>query len=199
MSRELIVKQLFEHFYNKVYKGSSFVVDLDKQQARKLISNFLALLYKQVVPEAVGINLLIDYYTFAFEQYVGKNLKRNISLNWIIGKKMVTRWFDRQDSWRYYSDNFLREYQINTDELRSLLIEQHQPESSSLQIFQSEELEKKRYPDAHGRLFNCATYTTMFNHRSAICTRCGQRDACKQTLSKLNPKLYSNRGYAKTA
>lgn len=189
------IKVLFEHFYSKVHRHS-YNLGLDRYINQKLIHSFEQHLQQYVNEQTIGINLLIDYFAFAFGYYSDKKLQRNISLNWIIGKKMIKRFFERQEGWDYYTQKFLHEYQVNVDELKSRLQEQETKEEKDyLKIHKSEELEKARTPDTEARVYSCLNTTTLFNHRSTICVMCHQKVFCKQLLRKTNQNLYEKRGY----
>ncbi len=195
MDKEKVVVKLFEHFYNKVYKDN-FKIDLDLNNQRQLVKNFVELLMKQYTYNTVGINFMIDVFAFGFSYYSDKLLKRKISLNWIIGKKLLKRFKERKDGTDYHTSNFLREYDINVDELRSSLIVQ-ESEFDYLSLNKVEEATKGRMPDTEGRLYNCMRDTTMFNHRSPICITCHSKVTCKRILSELSPMVFKRRGYEK--
>lgn len=190
MDRVAVVKRLFEHFYNKLYK-SNHKIDLSVARNKTLITNFIDLLIKQYTLEAIGSQFLFNYIAYSFEQYANKNLKRRISLNWIVGRKMFSKWLNRRDSWDYYVDKFLREHSVDLQLIDLVNEEKKDP----LATYRSEELEKSRLPDSEARVYNCLQTTTLYNHRSLICITCHQRSFCKQLLNKVNPKLYASRGY----
>jgi hypothetical protein len=190
------IKQLYEIFYSKTHQESYFL-DLSNERNQKFIENFFINLGDIVSFETIGPNLLIDYFAFAFYYYSSLETKRNITFNWIIGKKMIKRFFEREKGWDYYVDNFLRENQINTDTIRSKLVEEKQ-EKNYLAIHQEEELEKARCADTEARVYSCLNTTTLYNHRSHVCLLCHQKQFCKQLLKKVNPSLYENRGYGAT-
>lgn len=188
-----IIKELYEYFYFKtLYKP--YTLDLLRERNSKFVTNFLINLDKFVSLETVGVNLLIDYFSYSFAYYSSLDTQRDISLNWIIGKKMIKRFFgEKTGGWDYHVDNFLREHQISKDEIRSKLVVQE--EKSYLKVHPSEESEKSRVPDTEARIYNCLNYTTLFNHRSIICLTCHQKIFCRQILKKTNPDLYAKRGY----
>jgi hypothetical protein len=150
----------------------------------------------QYGPEVVGINYLIDYFSFGFHYFDSKHLKRNISLNWIAGKKLLKRFIERKDGEDYYTKEWLRENSINLDELRAALVKEEQSEKINyLSTNPIEEANKSRLPDTEARLYSCATLTTLYNHRSPVCVTCLQKKSCKSILKAVNPILFKNRGY----
>lgn len=187
------VVKLFEFFYNKLYK-TNFKLDLSLNNQAKIVRNFIDLLAKQYTYDTVGINFLIDYFSFGFHYFYTKKLKRNISLNWIVGKKLFTKYIERKEGTDYYTSEFLREYQINIDDLRSALIEVP-PNVGYDKVDDSEEMIKSSIADGAARLYSCMIGTTMFHHRSITCVMCKQKTTCKDLLQKINPSLYRNRGY----
>lgn len=184
--------KLFEHFYNKVYKDN-FKLDLDVNNQRQMVKNFVNLLTRQYTYDTIGVNFLIDVFAFGFSYYSSKILKRKISLNWIVGKQLLKRFQERKDGTDYHTSNFLREYNINIDELRSSLIED-QPVDYLL-LNKIEEMNKGRLADSQARLYSCLINTTLYNHRSPICIICHQKRDCKNLLSSINQIAFKNRGY----
>lgn len=195
MDYEKVISLLFDYFYNKIYK-TNFRLDLSFNNQQKIVSNFVDLLARQYSLDSLNVNFFITYMAWAFSQYSDKELKRRISLNWIIGKKLLQRWLEKKDSWDYYTSNFLREYDINIDTLRSSLVEEEQEnEVDYLKIHNSEEIIKSQLPDTEARIYNCLNGTTLYNHRSLNCVICHQRGGCKQLLKKIYPEIAKKRGY----
>lgn len=182
--------KLFEYFYNHLYK-TNFKLDLSINNQDKVLSNFVKELEKRVI--GVSNNFLVSFLSFGFAYFYTKRLKRKITLNWIASKKLLTRFLAREEGTDYYTREFLREYNINLDELRSYLVEQQ--EVDYLALDKQEELNKARLPDSDARLYNCLQDTTLYNHRSAICLICHQKTFCKNLLKTTNNFVYKKRGY----
>lgn len=190
------VKLLFEYFYLHIYR-TAYNFDLDQIQNIKFVSSFESGLKKIISPEIIGVNFLIEYFAFAFYYYNEKELRRDIVPNWIIGKKMIKRFFERESGWDYYTSEFLREYNINVDEIKIRLHQiSEEKEKNYWTISVSEEREKSRVSDTEARVYNCLKTTTLFNHRSVVCRTCNQKSFCRLLLKKVNPSLYDKRGYA---
>jgi len=115
--------KLFEYFYNHLYK-TNFKLDLSINNQDKVLSNFVKELEKRVI--GVSNNFLVSFLSFGFAYFYTKRLKRKITLNWIASKKLLTRFLAREEGTDYYTREFLREYNINLDELRSYLVEQQE-------------------------------------------------------------------------
>lgn len=188
------VVRLYEHFYNKKYK-SHFKVDLDKAGQRKLVDNFIKLLAQQFGIHSVGYNMICDAISYSFSYWSSKNTKRTISLNWIIGKKTITRWLERKEGTDYYTEQFLFENSIDLSSLKQQLAEQDVQEDKPI-LDPSEELEKARFT-GQAQLYHCSQFTTLYHHKSIICLKCGNRAACKKLLKDTKPRLFSKRGYVK--
>ncbi len=185
------VCKLFDHFYQKIYKNN-YKLDLSINNQLKQVNNFVDLLIQQFGLNAVGTNLILDYICFSFHYWHSKNTKRNISLNWIIGKKTFKRWVDRKSGNNYYTQQWLNEMGINLDYLRQEIFEQ---ELQHKGLDPAEEIEKLRF---HGdaRLAHCIQFTTMYHHKSINCLGCESKSTCKKLLSINRPQLFKARGYA---
>lgn len=192
MNFEQVCVKLFDYIYQKVYRGTHFKLDLSISNQKKILENFNKLVCNHLnMPEGyIPINYLIDYYCYSFSIFANKDLKRKISMNWIIGKKTFKKWKEKKEEQMYYVDKFITEYNINIDDLRSSLHEGKEPDN----VDQTEEIEKLRF---HGeaRLYNCIQNTTLYNHRSINCIGCENRTVCKKLLKTKFPKTYKKRGY----
>lgn len=181
---------IFDFFYQRIYKSPGFQLDLDVNNQRKQVDNFVKLISKHYPLQSIGTNFLIEYFCFAFHYWSDKVTKRRISLNWIIGKKLFQRWLDKADSQKYFDDRFLYENDINLDVLRFNLAQLEEKQG----LDASEEIEKQRHR-GEARLFHCLQYTTMYNHRSEICRMCSENITCKKLLKVEYPAIYRKRGY----
>ncbi len=190
MDYHKLVQKLFDYFYYKIHKNH-YKLDLDLNNHKKIIDNFVKLLAQHYQLPSIDTNFLILYFTFAWEYYSNKHLKRNVSLNWIVGKKTFQRWLEKRDSTTYYNNKFLKEYGINIDQLKQDL---HEDQSEAIGLDPVEELEKKRFT-GEAVLFNCLLHTTLYNHKSLICLQCPYKKDCKDMLKKTHPRIYKNRGY----
>lgn len=191
MDYHKLVQKLFDFFYKKVYKNPNYKLDLELSNHRKVIDSFVKLLSQYYQLPSIDVNFLIAYFVFSFEYWSNKKIKRNVSLNWIVGKKTFQRWLEKRDSSSYYNSKFLKEYDISLDQLKQDL---HEEESEAKGLDPAEELEKQRFT-GEAIMFNCLLTTTLYNHRSIICLRCEHKVTCKKVLKESYPKIYKNRGY----
>jgi hypothetical protein len=186
------VSKIFDYFNYKRYKNANYKLDLSRNKQHKQVDNFIQLFSKHYPLPSIGINLLVDYFSFAFEYWSNKETKRNVSLGWIIGKKTFQRWLEHSDHSAYFNRKFFLEYDINIDQLKQDLFAS---ETVLPDLDHVEELEKQRH-DGVARFYHCVQYTTLYNHRSGICLLCSQRTDCKILLKTKYPITYKKRGYA---
>lgn len=184
-----IVACLFDYFYYKLYKYS---YKLDSTRARVKINNYLKRLSKTYPIQSLGISFFYSYFCFAFEFWSNKTTKRRITLDWIIGKKMIDRWISRSSHSNYFSGKFVKEYDIDLNHVIESLVDQQEIQRG---IDPAEELEKTRHGKSEVQLLHCLHFTTLYNHKSIHCISCKQRDTCKEFLKKLHPQTYKRRGY----
>lgn len=193
MVYEKAVIKLFHYFHDRVYREhkQKFRLNLEISNQRKVIENFVNLIIAQVNLPGLPINYLVDYFCFSFHYWSTKVTKREVTLSWIIGKKTFSKWLEKKDGTNYYTDKFLKEYNIDLHRLRQELSDEK--EAPSLDV--SEEVEKNRFVDPDAKLYNCTINTTMYNHRSINCLGCQNKQVCKSMLKDLFPQLYKKRGY----
>jgi hypothetical protein len=185
------VAKLFTYFHYKIYRSSSFKIDLSKGNQKKQVDTFLQLLANQYGLPSISPSFLIEYFVFQFSQKHDWATSMKIQLNWIIGKKAFDTWVNRNEHHSYFSGKFTQEYDINVYELKQQLFELELQEQG---LDPAEELEKERF-DGSARLFNCLQNTTLYNHKSPTCISCSERVHCKNFLLKQNKRLYEQRGY----
>jgi len=184
------VKRLYDYFFNKVYR-SHVDLNLTSELNRKMIDNFAKVVGAQLNLPNVGINYLVEYFTFQFKYWSDKTTARRLTLNWVIGRKALRRWRDHHPEVRYYVRRFVKEHGLDLDALRRELA----PEPEPTVLSAAEEVEKVRFAGP-ARLYHCTQTTTLYHHRSLTCLGCDQRVACKKLLRRTHPSLYSKRGYA---
>lgn len=182
-------KRLFEFYYYKLYRKFPYY---NTEQNKIKVDNFLKQLSQKVDLSSIGNNWLIDYFSWSFSARSQQKTKREISFNWIVGKKMLDQWFQKTEehSWQY--QQFLKEYSINIEQLKSDLVES---EKLSSKLDPLEEKEKGRL-GGEPQLYNCLQFTTLYNSRSIICLTCSNKILCKKLLAEKYPKIYEKRGYA---
>lgn len=183
---------IFEHFYNKFYK-QSFKLDLKKNRQEIVLDTFLHLLSTNFNIASLNSNFLITYMSYSFSKFSNLDLKRNISFSWIVGKKMLNRFLSRNEQEQYFSDQFLKEYSIDVNQLKAKLAEK---EISVNVLDHAEETEKLRFY-GEAKLYNCLQNTTLYNHRSVNCLGCDQKQFCKKLLKETYPRIFIKRGYNK--
>jgi hypothetical protein len=192
MNHEKVIIKLFDYFYNKFYRTSQFL-DIDDNVNKKLIQSFCKLLLREFPTlHSVGYGYLIRYFAYSFNHYGTCNLKYRIKLNWIIGKKMFSRFLQKKDTQDYYVQKFLTEYGIDIDMLISKLASEEHVETEV--INRAEELEKLRHVGP-AKLAHCTDHTTLYNNKSIHCLTCENKITCKKLLKKINPALFNKRGY----
>lgn len=190
-----VVSRAFDYFYNKVHK-KHFKLDLSVNKHQTKIDNFVKLIAQQFGLHGVGLNLILEYFSFAFAYWSEKNTKRPISLNWIIGKKTFNRWLDRKQGTDYYTEKFLYNNEIDIALLHQQLVEDN-CDLDSNELSADEEIEKARF-NGEAKLYNCLRNTTLYNHKSQHCILCVNKSTCKNMLKSLSPRVYRQRGYETT-
>lgn len=195
MNHHQAVTRLFDYFYNKLYR-TNYHLDLSRETQRKMVDNFVRLLGQQLNLPNVGVNHLVDYFAYNFHYWWSKkNLKRRITLGWIVGPVAYRRWVQRNVGVDFYTLQFLKEHSLDLQELR---VELTGESSESERLSRSEELEKLRFV-GEARFYHCALHTTLYHHLSSTCLGCTERVGCKTLLRNSNPKLYLTRGYGGSA
>ena len=191
MNKEKAIAHLFNYYYDKFY-GLQYDLSLKKENHIIVIDKFFNTLYKQYGEAAIGMNFLIDYFSFTWSYWSDKKTKRRITLSWIIGKKAIERWFNREKHYQYhYQVKLLNPYGFD---MNHLIWEVFPDDTDSGGLNPTEENDKKRF-NGEGQLASCLQFTTLYNHRSTICILCPCKVLCKIFLKETNQSLYKKRGY----
>lgn len=185
------VSIIFDYFNYKLFRNANKKLNLTDRN-RKMIDNFINRLSKHYPAASIGTNFLLDYFSFTFDYWSDKEgLKRDLTLEWIIGKKAILRFLEKRDSYQYFYNKFLLEYDINLDQLRLKITEEEQIDAG---LDPAEELEKRRF-SGEARLYNCLQHTTLYNIKSGTCLACPDKYTCKNLLRVKFPRTYEKRGY----
>lgn len=180
-----LVYGLYTYFYQKIYGYSIGNAPQDRQQA--MITNLGKRLSKYYEISSLGFDFFFEYIMFQWEYWLDKRTKRKIALEWLIGKKAIQRWMDRNEHSAYFvNENIVKAYGIDRDGLRN----KYYPGQENAD--DAEELEKTRHQGA-ARLYHCSQFTTMYNHRSQVCLSCDMKKDCKKLLQEIRPEIYKKR------
>lgn len=165
---------LYEHFYSKVYHCEYQYKHSHNHDVT--IQKFL-----DSLDVSYGEQWIFDYIAFQFKYWIEKKYKKvPIYPNLIFGKAAMERFEDRNENWIYFTDEFVRLYQIGLD---------NSYKKDLLQISISEEKEKLRF-EGMERLANCVVSTTMYNRRSKTCVLCNFSRRCKEIQKIKYPNIY---------
>lgn len=186
-----LVEQIYNLFYRKFYKKPHWKLDGKLNKNSLQIQNFVDLLARHYNLESISVNFLINYLAWSFNRRYGQITKRDISLNWIIGKKTFQKFLEKKDEEAYYTEQFVNEIGVDVEQLK---FELHEKGVEAQGLDPAEELDKERF-SGDVRLANCLQWTTLFNHRSQICMTCENKLSCKRLLKSTFPRIYKKRGY----
>lgn len=159
----------------------------------KTIDNFLCLFEKKGIRrQSLGLNFLYDYFCYTYNYYLTMEITRKtVPLNWIIGKKMVCRWNDKIDQYRFlYGSELLKQRSIpSLFQVMEILEGPTEIEETPYH----EEVERKRFYNTPDGFLNCILSTTLCDEKSKLCMSCDSKDECIDELKQRNRTLYIKR------
>lgn len=147
---------------------------------------------KGIKRQSLGLNFLYDYFCYTYNYYLTLEITRKVvPFNWIVGKKMVKRWEDKIDQYRFlYSTELLSQRSIPTlFQIKELIEVSSEVEETPYH----EEVERKRFLNTPDGFLNCILSTTLFDDKSKWCRRCHVKSDCKDELKQRNRTLYIKR------
>jgi len=206
---------IYQEFYRQICLWDDWVFEPQKVlNVKSLMKNYTEWLNERFkMPNSkaglhrVDVEFLVKVFSYGFNYWVWRieeNPKKyaygidGIKFNWIIGKEALKR-FDRNEetfdkmSWarnikKAYNTVLYDIKKTGTDNARAFV-------DLYIKVNESEELEKDMFHNTTEGLIWCKANTTLFNHKSKLCTGCNNRTRCKDLLKEYYPVLYKQRGY----
>lgn len=170
--------QIFEHYYLQAYKRGYRV---NKETHQSIIANFFKYLSKNGYFEtSIGQNFLDQYIRFQIEYWHEKEIQRQPTLNWFIGKKAIERYFAIEN--REQSNYFVS---LHTKDFKPFKIEDSE-------IPEHEIRARKIYHNTDKGLLHCLENTTLYN-KCIPCLTCKTKEKCKELLKENYPLLWKKR------
>lgn len=179
---------LYVLLYKKVSMKGNYVFTCTDNQA-VMVENFI----DEIGEKNIGEYFLKNYFEFQFNFLFQREKfgKGNVMLNWVIGKKAIDRWHNRNKfKFKYHILYGLkRAVYINNNKLNN------EWKNSLLKINDNEEEHKARYINTNRGFAWCYANTTLYNHKSLNCAICVNMGICKNTLETEQNNLFKARGY----
>lgn len=185
------IVDLYELFYKKFTGKKRFKLDLKRKNQEKTIDNFINKLDQNYSIASIGIDFLVRYFLFQFYYWKGKDIKRNIQIEWIIGKKALERFKVNgfNEKFEYFIN---KENTIDFSPVYHKFAQQYyQPNFN--EESKKERAEKLRFFNTQDGLANCLENTSLYNPDSDICIECKFKEDCKELLRENYYKLYKMR------
>lgn len=175
-----IIGKLFNICYRAFYKDSKLFCDINSAINKKTIANFIILLQKKEYDlSSIGEDWLRHYFRYQFSYWLDKDIKRKITIQWILGKKAFDR-YDSIDNWQQVN------YHIDKNTAFIVFEDIEQVDDKY------EDIERKRYFNKDIGLLWCIDFTTLYKN-GPICLRCKFRKECKELLISNYPKIAKTR------
>lgn len=189
------VQLSYQFFYQRVYSEPKYILTFTTTNS-KLCDSFFKELRKTLTLESLGYNWLWKYLVFQFDYWdnltiTAFNGKMNFAF--IFGQKAVNRYLQRNQEydWQLEDSNVVSKYKISKNEFELLF-----RVSTVKQSYQNPN--RLIGLNTESGLVNCIATTTLYDINDHSCTQCKYSKECKELLRLNYPKIYKDRGYAKT-
>lgn len=146
----------------------------------------------------IGTDFINTFLEYGFQSWFNtgteKDYSRSVRFGWMFGKAAIKRYraFDPTTNRRIVQGHIKKlgiyKPKVNRTSKIAELIQKIRP---------AEENFKKAYHNTERGYAWCIANTTLFHHRSSLCTVCKFKGECKELLEKQYPKIYVKRGYGK--
>lgn len=184
------VLSLYETFTHAI--DESLSIELSDREV-VMVDNFIDKLVKEHGDSSIGVTYLYNYFAFQFDYWIGKETRANsrrFPMGWIVGGKAMQRWKDRRERDLYHCLKTASRLGVKVGQFkkkRAFDYSKTQPH---------EENDKAAYFNTEQGFGFCVETTTLYNHKSAFCSKCVFADSCKEILAEMYPRILIQRGYA---
>lgn len=122
-----------------------------------------------------------------------RDYSRAVRFSWIVGSAAIKRWnaLDAETRTWCVRSSLKREHKINTLKHKSQISE------LLMKVRPAEEAFKSEFHNTNRGLAWCIANTSLFFHKSGLCTTCEFKENCKEILRIEYPTVYKLRGYGK--
>lgn len=128
-----------------------------------------------------------------FNPSVCKDHSHSIRFTWIVGGAAIKRW----NALNAETRTWCVRKSLKTDNKINTLTHKSQLPELLIKVRPVEETFKAEYHNTSRGLLWCIANTSLFFHRSGLCTTCKFKDECKAILKQEYPRVYKMRGYGK--
>ena len=122
-----------------------------------------------------------------------RDYSRAVRFSWIVGSAAIKRWNALPAETRTWCvrSSLKKEHKINTLKHKSQISE------LLTKVRPAEEAFKSEFHNTNRGLAWCIANTSLFFHKSGLCTTCEFKENCKEILRIEYPTVYKLRGYGK--
>lgn len=154
-------QQLYSLISNKVYK-KTYNLETNKTYL-KFLDKFVSMypVYSE--------DLIWDYLAFQFEYYENQENRviQVVQPAWIFGDKALDRWRNRRDSWKYFTNKFIKKWGLKTPTII---------EKRNITIY-LDNLRQLYYNTDQG--FLLCLKESLFSEVNETCIKCDNYNRCK--------------------
>lgn len=193
-----LIKHLYQELFRQCSLNTIFIYEPIKNE-KKSILRFIKWFKSSY--RHYTVDLLIKYFEYQFSRFEGTYSrgygKNKIMITWIVGKKAIDNWNNRD-----ISKNCKIKYKLNKEVcLRLNKLFNSQNRQQSITLFKNrlsllsiqEESNKQRFFNKSEGLFYCIATTTLYNDKSKWCKSCINNQSCINYLQTNFKQLYNIR------
>lgn len=199
MDIEKVIISLYQELFRQSTLNRNFVF-IPTHNERVSIEKFSKWIEEKYFKSEIDTGFLIQYFEFQFSHYYGMTTrfgKNRVMLNWIVGKKAIERWEERDLSLKWtvkvkinseftlnLKNTFKEEVKKKNIDLKSSFI---------IEINKNEEHYKQRFYNTLKGFAYCQLFTTLYNPKSSLCDKCTNKKLCTDILKNELPEFYKLR------
>lgn len=142
-----------------------------------LLNNWIKSVKKECPSLEIGDSFIREYLFYQFFYWEGKDTiygKNTVLPSWILGKKAIERWKNKNEKVNYYLNLFLDKYNLREINFKK--------ETEKILLYQ--EIERQRFYNKEIGFLNCLLSTFLYEENSKWCIGCNFKEKCKEIKNK---------------
>lgn len=173
------LSDIYNLIYYKLYQNSKGWINQEKDG--KKLTSFLLLLNEIYGISSIGRNFISEYLFYQFCYWYDKKTRYSMKLDWVIGKKAVTRYQNASNENLYVCIQRMAELGVTSETIRELILREGKKEVTIQNTNPTTETFKSKIPQT-ARLAYCKIEGLAYNSYSKVCLTCLSGSICKKLL-----------------
>jgi len=166
-----LIKEVYEYIYSIISSNPDFEIVLNKQN-KSVLESFTQQI-EQEYKGSIDENFIQAFILYQFLYYDDKKTRLGrgrVYLNWILGKKAIERWKNKNEYWFYFTEEYRKRLDI------PIVVEKQVVDYEKVELHKQRE--RKRFLGTPQGFLHCHELV-LFDKYSKECLSCKFKNNCK--------------------